>query len=289
VPRNRRELVLTDVERRTALHESIGLQGVDADALAALAGVSRRASYPPDRVLVRAGEPRTHVQILLSGDLQVTRAGRAWSHTLVRRFVDLFWLARDSMPLEVKTLNGAEVLELPMEGLEEILEEHFSTSMAFTRLLSISLLETRRSATTVPIYANASGSRLTDRVAALQEALPFARGHIDALMQLDEEAVALQLAAGSALWPSGEPVRSLLVPLRGSVNVAASDEISGIGGIELLAGNARGTPVEVLQPLSALRIGEESLVDVLEDHPALARDLIAMIAASLIRGMEPSR
>lgn len=287
--RNRRELVLTDVERRTALHETIGLQGIDADALGALASVSRRASYPPDHVLVRAGEPRTHVQILLSGDLYVTRAGRVWSHALVRRFVDLFWLARDSMPVEVKTLNGAEVLELPVEGLEEILDEHFSTLMAFTRLLSINLLETNPTAATTPIQANASGSRLTDRLAALQEALPFARGHIDALMQLDEEAVELQLDAGAAPWPTGEPVRSLLIPLRGTVSVAAPDELCGIGGIELLAGTPRVNPVEVSQPLSALRIHEESLIDVLEDHPALGRDLTAMIAASLIRGMEPSR
>ena len=287
--RNPRELLLTDVERRTALHDSIGLAGVDADAVGALASVSRRASYAPDRVLVHAGEPRTSVQILLSGDLQVMRAGRVWPHALVRPYVDLFWLARDSMPLEVKTTNGAEVLELPVEALEEILEEHFSTSLAFMRLLATNLLTTPRWAATTPMRAKVSGARLTDRLAALQEGLPFARGHVDALMQLEEEAAELQLDDGSALWPAGEPVRSLVVPLRGAANVAASDELAGIGGIELLAGAARMTPLEASRPWSALRITEASLIDVLEDHHALTRDLIAMLAASLIRGIEPPR
>ncbi|HEX4460584.1 MAG TPA: hypothetical protein VIA18_21545, partial [Polyangia bacterium] len=64
------------------------------------------------------------------------------------------------------------------------------------------------------------------------------------------------------------------------------DEPLGLGGLELLAGRTRTTQLEATQPLTALRLAEETLLDLLEDHHALARDLTAMLAAAVIPLLE---
>src|SRR5262245_40532975 len=78
MPRNGGDhLVLGDVERRVALRDIVGFDGLSDEALAAIARLSRRRELPAGSVLARAGEPRTHMVVLLAGDLEVVRMGRS--------------------------------------------------------------------------------------------------------------------------------------------------------------------------------------------------------------------
>jgi CRP-like cAMP-binding protein len=129
-------------------------------------------------------------------------------------------------------------------------------------------------------------TRLTERLAALQEAMPFARGYVDALMQLDEEAVTLRYEAGDVIWSAGHSADSVLVVLDGAVRGVTADEPSGIGSLELFASRPRATALEAVEPTTALRIGKELLYDLVEDHHELARDLLAIIAASIVQIVE---
>jgi hypothetical protein len=283
-----RDLVLSDVERRVALREIVGFETLSDEALGAIARLSRRRELPAgSTTILHPGERRTSMR-LLSGDLQLLRMGRACPFAHDRRVLDVYWLARDSMPLEVKTVGGAVVLEFPIDGLEEVLEEHFSVWAASTQTLASWFLNARPPSPeqTLERRANGDPRRLTERVAALQEALPFGRGYIEALMQLDEEAVEVRYDAGDVVWRPGEEADSVLVPLEGAVRGVAADEPCGIGSLEVLANRARSTPLEVVRPLTALRIGRESLFDLIEDHHELARDLLAMIAASVVQSIE---
>jgi hypothetical protein len=282
-----RDLLLSDVERRVALREIVGFETLSDEALAAIARLSHRRELPPGSTTsLRRGERRTSV-CLLDGDLEMLRMGRSCPFGHDRRLLDVYWLARDSMPLEVRTVGGAVILEFPLEGLEEVLEDHFPVWVASTQSLAAWALNARppSSEQTVERHANGDPSRLTERIAALQEALPFARGYVDALMQLDEEAVEVRYEAGDVVWRPGDDADSILVPLDGAVQGVAADEPCGVGSLEVFANRARSAPLEVVRPLSALRIGRESLFDLVEDHHELARDLLAMIAASVVQSI----
>ena len=190
---------------------------------------------------------------MLDGDLQLVRGGRAWVGGDARRMLDLMWLARDTLPAALETTSGAVVLELPFHALEEALEEHFSAWLATTRTLAGWLLDLRP-AHYSPFERHALRRRpgLVEREAALEEALPFARGYVDALLQLDSEAEEVRFDRGAVIWRRGDAAHSLLVPLDGALRGVDGDVPVGLGGLELLAGRTRTTQLEATQPLTAL-------------------------------------
>jgi hypothetical protein len=281
------DLVLSDLERRLALRTIVGFEGLSDDALIALSSLGRRREYPAGTMIHPAGTERTNVPLPLQGSLQLVRDGRPWQGRDAKRLLELGWLARDTVPFTVETLENAVVLELPLTALEEALEEHFPSWLATTRVLAGWLVDARPTRPR-PLERHALHRRpgLVERVAALQEALPFASGYVDALLQLDEEATEVRFDRGAVVWRRGETAHSLLVPLDGSLRGSDGEELIGLGGLELIAGRARRTQLEATQPLVALRLAEEALLDVLEDHHALARDLTALLAAAFIPLLE---
>jgi hypothetical protein len=285
VPRNRQDLLLSDVDRLVALREFVGFEALSDEALIAIAGLSARRELAAGTTILRPGEERTSMLLLLAGDLHFARMGRVWPYPGDRRVLDIFWLARDTMPLEVRTTDGALVLEFPLAGLDEILEEHFPVWLASAQMLASWLLNARPPSRERRRERRASGDprALSERIAALGEALPFARGYVDALMQLDEEAVEVRYDAGEVLWRPGDAAHSLVVPLDGELRGVAAEEPCGIGGLEVLAHRFREAPLEVTRPLVALRIEREALLDLVEDHHDLARDLLATVAASVVQ------
>jgi CRP-like cAMP-binding protein len=280
---NTNDLLLSDVDSTVPLRDIIGFDQLGDEALTAIAALATRRQYAPGTTIVHAGERRATMQLVVEGDLHFVRMGRVWPHP-DRRVLDVFWLARDTMPLEVKTHSGAVVLELPLAGLDEILEEHFGVWLASAQAMASWLLTSQPRSSDLHILGRDGNPQiLSQRLAALQDALPFARGFVDALMQLDEEAIVVSFAAGRVLWRPGDAADYLLVPIAGELRGAAPDEPCGVGGLELLANRARTTRVEVTRPLVALRISREALLDLVEDHHELARDLLAVTAASVVQ------
>jgi len=283
-----RDLLLSDVERRVALREIGAFRTLSDEAIGAIARLSRRRALPPGSATVIAPGAERTLMKLLSGDLHVTRMGRASAVTHDPRVLGMYWLARDSMPLELKTDGGAVVLELPGSGMDEVLEEHFSVWLGVAQSIATWLLNLApaSSSRVIERRLGADASRLTERIAAVQEAMPFARGYVDALMQLDEEAATVRYQAGDVVWRPGDAADGVLVLLDGALRGVAPDEPSGIGSLELFANRPRVTALEAVAPTTVLRIGKEILFDLVEDHHELARDLLAMIAAAIVQTIE---
>jgi CRP-like cAMP-binding protein len=285
-----KDLVLSDLERRLALRTIVGFEALGDDALVALSSLGRRREYAagetihsPNHAIDHGGEHAT-LPLILQGNFELVRDGERWRGVNAKRLLELSWLARDTMPFTLETTDGAIVLELPLSALEEALEEHFPSWLATTRALAGWLVDARHTQP-APLERHTLHRKpgLVERIAALEEALPFARGYVDALLQLAEEATEVRFDRGAVIWRRGEAAHSLLVPLDGSLRGSNDgEEPLGLGGLELLAGRNRTTQLEATQPLSALRLAEETLLDMLEDHHALARDLTAMLAAAVI-------
>jgi CRP-like cAMP-binding protein len=279
------DLLLSDVERRVTLREVPAFRTLSDEALGAIARLSRRRELAPGSTTAVA--PGVAVS-LVSGDLRVLRMGRASRVSQDSPVLGIYALARDSMPLELQTERGAVILEFPVERLDEVLEEHFPVWLAIAQAVASWLLNLvpPSPSQTAERRSESLVTRLTERIAALQQAMPFARGYVDALMQLDEEATTVRYAAGDVIWRPGDVADSVLVVLDGAVRGVAADEPSGIGSLELFANRPRATEVEAVEPTTALRIGKELLYDLVEDHHELARDLLAMLAASIVQLVE---
>jgi CRP-like cAMP-binding protein len=279
------DLLLSDVERRVALRAIPALRTLSDDALGALARLSRRRELAASSTSVVS--PGVAVSIL-SGDVRVLRMGRTSQVSHDSPVLGMYALARDSMPLELYSEHGAVVLEFPVERLDELLEEHFPMWLSIAQAIASWRLNLAPASPlqTADRRAESVVTRLTERIGALQEAMPFASGYVDALMQLDEEATTVRYEAGEVIWRPGDSADSVLVVLDGAVRGVAADEPSGIGSLELFANRLRATALEAVEPTTALRIGKELLYDLVEDHHELARDLLAMIAASIVQLME---
>jgi CRP-like cAMP-binding protein len=184
----------------------------------------------------------------------------------------------------VRTAGGADLLEMPLDGLDEVLEEHFSVWLASARALASWQLSLRPPSPEARSDRRATGDpdRLVERLAAMQRAMPFARGHVDALVRLDEQSTLVRRDAGELLWHPGEAADHLLVPLEGEIQGVSPDEPCGIGGLELLSRRFRSAPLLATRPLTALRIEREALLDLFEDDHELARDLLAVIAGTVV-------
>jgi CRP-like cAMP-binding protein len=291
VPADGRDLVLTDSERRLALRGIVGFDRLAAEELAAIAQHARLRRFAAGATLERTGEERATVHVLVSGALAIERGGRAWPTPFAPPVLDLFWLARDSMPLTITTPEGALTLELPTDELEEVLDEHFSIWLATVRALASWLLELReRAPASRGVRRHAGKSRrmpaFTERLSILGDGLALAGGHLETLARLAESAGEIHVAAGRALWTAGDAARSIVVPIEGALAGAPDDEPGALGMLEILAERPRASTVEVVEPLVALAVDRESFLDVLEDHHEHARDVLALLAAAIIRRLE---
>jgi hypothetical protein len=281
-----RELILSDVERRVALRGLGGMAALPAEALAALARLGRRRTLAAGGTLTAVGVP-----LLLEGEWRL--AADAVGERPEQR-VELAWLTGAAMPA-LTTATGAVVLELPRERLDDALDEHFAAWLATTRAIAGRLLDRGLAdgaggalggARPGGSEAGALGDghegdapSLGARLLALGRALPFARAHVDALLQLDEAAVEVALAPGVPAWRAGDPAHSLLVPLADDAPAA----LVGVGGVALLAHRPHAERLVPTVPVRALRVDAEHLLDVIEDHHRLARDLLSALAAALLR------
>jgi CRP-like cAMP-binding protein len=286
------ELVLTDTERRLALRRIVGFDRLTSEELAAVAERTRRHEMVDGTLLAASDEPRVSAHFVLSGAVEVQRDGRLWTHAPPRPLLDLFWLARDSMPLELRVRGGAVTLELAFDELEELLAEHFPLWMATTQALAGALVDLgARSPTGTDTLAyrpprRLELSRLSGRLLALRHGLAFAAGAIDALAQLAEDAVEIGLDAGRTVWRAGDDATFLIVPVEGGLRGVPADELGALGGLEMMAERPRPTTVETVTRVRALRVEREPLLDLLEDHHGLARDCVALLAAALIRAID---
>jgi CRP-like cAMP-binding protein len=286
-----RDLVLTDTERRLALRRIVGFDRLAAEELAAIAQHTRLRRFAAGSTVARAGEERRVVHVLVSGELRITRGGRPWPKGgELKPVLDLFWLARDAMSLEIDAPNGAVTLELPVDELEDVLDEHFPIWLATARALAGWLLDLQADApaSTEQRFRQRLNymPAFTERLVLLGEGLSLAGGHLETLAQLAESATELRLVSGRALWSAGDPARAIIVPIAGALAGQARDESGAIGMLEVLAERPRASDLRVVEPTLALAIDGDRFLDVLEDHHEPARDYLALLALAVVRRLE---
>jgi CRP-like cAMP-binding protein len=284
------ELVLTDSERRLALRRMAGFDRLGSEELAAIAKRTRRHELAPEELLVSPEQPRTSAHLLVSGELELRRGERAWTWTPAHP-LDLFWLARDTAPLEARAKSGVVTLALDFDELEELLADHFPLWLGTTGDVARALLDLGprlppNPARVARVRAPLTTDRFSARLVALRAGLAFAGGAIEALAQLADAAVEVVFPRDATLWHEGDAASRLIVPVEGALRGLSDDEVGALGSLELLAERPHRATIVAVTEVRALSIEGEDLLDVLEDHQDLARDCVALLAGTLIRRLE---
>ena len=129
---------------------------------------------------------------------------------------------------------------------------------------------------------------IVERVAALHRVDLFAATPGAVLAAVAAQADEVTLDAGEVLIEAGDADDSLYAILTGRVQVLVNGRVlveagsgSTVGELAVLVPEVRSATVVTLVPSSFLRVRKQTVDDLLVDHPAFARSIVAALVARL--------
>lgn len=291
------------VERLVAMRSFPGAVELHANELSVLASVARPRRLGRGEVLAREGHVVPAIFVVIEGEVVVRRSGqtieRAGPGTAVGV---LYALSRDPRGLDCHAGEGALVLQIAIDDLEDVFEELPIVLVRMVghvarRALALGLLRASGgSASPPPRTPLASAPSLPTRPLDLVERILFLRrcgafqgASIDAVAALANIAGEVRVAAGDPLWRRGDAAGSLFVVVAGELEVT----LAGGAGITLRAGDLAGEnellagephPSDALARGSvvALAIERDALLDSWEDHTDLGVELLREASTALL-------
>jgi hypothetical protein len=195
----------------------------------------------------------------------------------------------------------ALALDAPARGfsvarsaLLEVIEEEFEVWRALLRCVCREALRRGISRWSTPAGVVSAAHdellEIADRIELLRGVTPLREAGIHLLGQIAAEMEPIERDAGDLLWDAGEPARGAVLIVDGTVSnrsAAGAPVQLGPGTLlglaESLAGEPHSYRVEATERLRALRIDTEALVDVLEDEPATAEELLCALAREVVQ------
>ena len=135
----RRPMQLDTLARLTLLTELELARGAGVQALADLAAVSHPMSLVAGETLFRAEDPRTHLYLVVEGELTGTR--RTPDLTRVHRAGEIVGgaaaFSQRILAWEARARTPATLLAIPLEAWFDLMEEHFGLARSLMRQLAV--------------------------------------------------------------------------------------------------------------------------------------------------------
>jgi len=276
-----------------------GLAEVPPEVSQVIAANTRERSFAKGEYLYRTGVPALEIQYVVSGECEIIRNGRSVRRLGPRSVVGgVSALAGEELGYDCVALEDMITLAIAVEDSQEIFEDHFVLLKRVLRGTSREVLETRRQLgesagfgpVSEPFAFPDRPFDLVERMAFLRKTLSFGDSEIDAIADLARDVQEVHLPKGEVLWNIGDRSTYFLLPLRGVVDCRATDPdqhfqlgpSDSVGAIDAMADERRWFRAEVAEDLVAFRIDQEFLLEVLEDHFAMAMSLLKSIAAGIL-------
>jgi CRP-like cAMP-binding protein len=287
-------------ERLLALRGFSLLAALPASELALVARLSHERDLQPGERLAVAGESVHAVQLIVSGLVSLSRAGRPMSRAGGVETVGLLPLAAGvPHPFTAVATDAVHALEIEADLVAEVLEDDFGL---FARILQLGaaaalaaspraeedrpagdLLQRRAEARELVAASRRPPPKLApldaaEKLLALRATALFRTLPVDGLAALAKRLQPVQLRPGAELRaPQGSP--DVLLVVAGRVATTDGELAPGAapGLLEALAGASRPMHLRALTPAQLLQTTIADLFDVLEDHHAMARALLAAI------------
>jgi signal-transduction protein with cAMP-binding, CBS, and nucleotidyltransferase domain len=272
------------------------------DALAAIAEVLRERQFPRGAVVQREGEAVGRIQIVLDGEISVSRNGLPLAPVGPGTPMGaLPVLARDSHGFSGVARSDTFALELDSEALLEVCEDHFEIVHQVLRYLShwVVSIEQKRGPQGRPGEGRfsrlATGELdLVERIFFLRQITPFARSSISALAELSRGLTEVHFQSGVPLWVEGDAAHYVLLIVDGRVGCESAahghrfeaNAGQAVAAMEAVAEVPHWFSATTQTPVAALHGTIEGLIDVFEDNFEMAMDYAAVLARGLMSYLE---
>jgi CRP-like cAMP-binding protein len=272
---------------------------VSTTALAALAAHVRAVRIRAGTRLVEADQPVTTVYLVLEGEL-----ASAYNDRIVYTFGPtdamgiLPALARKRSGFAAWATEDTLALSWRVEDMLEVFEDHFELLHAVLRGLAQEGIELRKQLPPHGGFSNDLRTHfdcdtrrldLVERILCLRHTFGLESSHIDELAELARAAGEVRHPAGAKLWSSGDASDSILIIMRGTLHGQSPEGIRFrigpgdiAGGLGTVAELPRWYDATAGEPIIALTLSREVLVDLLEDQPDLGFDFLHLMAAMLL-------
>ena len=286
------------VERMIAIKALPVFVDVHPDELAVIAEFASLHTFRRGETLYAGAQaPVSTMHLVLEGRVAEYRDGKLFvTHGPQHVLGGEDALALAATDIVAVAEEDTRTLAIERDHLRDILEDNFGVLSAALQGVAAATLRLRRRIVPSAGYPApeqpppgpvAFPEDIGARVAFLWRHTWLRRARVRTLGQLATEAEAVALDDGARLWAAGEHADNALIVLAGGVACETDDRQqrfdAGRGAIlgleELLAMDVRWYGAVVRTPGSALRITRGALLDVLEDDPDSALELLAALAA----------
>jgi CRP-like cAMP-binding protein len=292
------------IERMLALKALPVLADLDPDEVAAIAEHARFCSFARGETLFAgARTPVTSMHLVLEGRVVEQRGDRIFrTHGPQRVVGGVDALARSVADVVATADEDTRTLAIERDDLREVLEDNFGVLSAALQGVAASALAVRHGLAPhagfpAPLDAGrddgVAADELGTRIAFLAQRTWLCHARVRTIGQLAREAEWVKLADGVRLWAERDPSEQAVVIVTGRVACVSEDRRHAfevgpgtvVGLEETLAGEPRWTTASARGPVSGLLISRAVLLDVLEDDPDSALEVLAAFAgvASTLR------
>jgi CRP-like cAMP-binding protein len=294
------EARLAQTERLLYLRTIEAFSELPARDLAALAEQTHERTFAPGDALVREGRRGRALYMIVGGSVRLVRGGEDVGRAGPQAGVAaLGLLAQSPSPFTAVAESETLALELQREPLMELLSDNFPMLQTVLRLLARGLLHSRQQLGVHAGYDEhpapvrpppARPLDLVERMLFLQDAFPFARQQVSALLEFARHAEEVRVGEGTPLWTQGDSADCTYVVYSGTVRGDADQgrhrfyrsQGAPVGALDSLAAEPRWYMATAATRLVALRITTEHLLDVLEDRFEISHAFLRMIARELL-------
>ncbi len=286
------------VERLIAMRSFPGCNDVAASELALLSAVAIPRMVRANEALVTPGRLATSAFLVVEGELVVRRTHRELARIHPRDWKSVLLPFAGDAELECIAACDSVVLELPVEDLEDVLEDRIALLVRVVAELSRASIDLRRR---IPLHAGFAAETassaavlpsrtldIVERIFFLRQSRAFRGARIDGVTALAEIASELR-KDGRELWCTGDPSGSMLAVLGGSVIASTSHghrfvfgpgEI--VGWLDTMGSQRRWYDAVAGNDFVALALERDAMIDVWEDHPDLGIEALRTLSSAML-------
>jgi CRP-like cAMP-binding protein len=289
------------LERALYLKTLPAFEGLGSAEIAAFAEHAIECRYRRGATVLKAGEPVTAFHVVVDGklltetpkDSQPAEAGPRATAGL------LSLLARSTKGIKAIAIEDTLTLSLEADVVFDLLEDNFAIFLQFLRYLARRTLEERMDTPEWELLAPAQDEApvqkdltIIDRLLYVKRpGTVFEHSSLAAVADMVAMTHELRFPAGTTLWTSGDRSDEAFIIVGGIVLCTIQGTLTPfrcgpgypLGNLERLCGEPRWYTAVTETEVVALRSDLDPFLDVLEDYPDMAKDLLIGMARNLIR------
>lgn len=294
------DLPLPGVRDRALLLRSLStFGGLDDEALSLLAEHAKPRSFRAGERVLAEGRPVEAVHVVVDGQISSRRRGRLVGEVRRARGLGfLSLLAGDEGGVEAVADLPTHTLEVPAAVVLDAIDENFSFLRNLLRLSARGLLDKRGGMPASPARPPAAEAgeyparkrTLVERVLDLRAGGIFAAGNLEPVVELARRTEEVEFAAGEPLWAVGDRSTWSVRVIAGRIECAGPGDAGRVavgkgfvlGNLDALGDLPRSFSARAETRVVAYRSELDALLSIVETHPRLGRELLAVLSRSLL-------